>query len=56
MFGGFNAFGDDFDVQQSRGGDQGCDDGLVLRVVEQLPDEGLVDLDLIAGQALQVAE
>ncbi len=52
----FHALGDDGELHAVAEGDDGAHDGGVVRVVGQAADEGLVDLQEVQGQALEVAE
>ena len=49
-------FGDHFLLQAGGNGDDGADDGDIIGIGRQFADKGLVDLDPVEGQPLQVAE
>ncbi len=53
---GFDALGDDCDVQAVAQRDDGMHDRRVTRLAGQFLHEGLVDLDLVEGQLLQVGK
>ena len=52
----FDPFGDDRQVQCLCKGDDGIDDGGVVGVAGDVPDEGLIDLQLVQWQQLQVGQ
>ena len=56
LLGGFHALGNHFQPQGLAQGDDGVDDGLVVRVREQVAHKALVDLDLVQRHALEVAQ
>src|SRR4051794_3309384 len=49
---GFDAFGDDRDVEAVAEADHGADDGARLRVEAEIDDEGAIDLDLVEREGL----
>jgi len=53
---GFYAFGEDVEAEGIGEGDDGACDGFVVGVSEQIADKGTVDLQLIEGHELEVAE
>ncbi len=53
---GFHALGDDPQTQALRQGDDGPGDGGVADVVQQIPDETLVDLQFVERQALEIRQ
>ena len=53
---GFDAFGEDRQVEAAAHDDGGRGDGRIDRVVDDVAHEGLVDLDLVEGKARQVGE
>ena len=54
--GGFDAFGEDGDLEAFGHLDDGADDGAGVGVGGEVADEGLVDLELFDGEAAQVGE
>ncbi|MNS41978.1 hypothetical protein D3C72_743460 [compost metagenome] len=53
---GFDAFGNHGELHAAAEGDDGAHDGDVVRVIRQAADEGLVDLENVQRQALEVAQ
>src|SRR5439155_5353316 len=53
---GLDALGGDDDAEAFAEADDGTDDRLRLAVGAEIADEGLIDLDLVEGEAAQIAE
>ena len=56
LFGGFHAFGHQFQPEAVAHGDDGADDFRVVAVVGGVAHETLVDLQAVHRQALEVRE
>ena len=56
MFGGLHAFGHHMAVEGGGQGHDGLDQGEVVAVLQNAAHEGLVDLDRLGGQALEVGQ
>jgi len=52
----FDTFGDNLESELLRHGDYGVDDRLVLRRVRNVAYEGLIDLELVDRQLVQVTQ
>ena len=51
-----DAFGNHFDVQMPRDGDDGADDGQIAGISHQIADEAAVDLECINPPILEITQ
>src|SRR5471030_508165 len=56
LAGRFNAFGQHRHLQRLAEGDDDAHDGRAVALVESVPDEGVVDLELIQRQPVQIRQ